>query len=486
MPTEDFMIADNLSYVRAFEILEQSNLTQVEVNSLVWGLLGETLGKSKRVFNYAESFSASAAGCTPSFARSFVHTDWIDGESVVQAEENSIEEGFNSRFHKIEDDLDALAADIAKSFACIGDMRAELADRLTELRTEINRINTDIHACCNEEDGGGGWTVWPGFVNPSPPVYPYPLPPYVDGPGPGFGGPIGPRPGPWRPMDPWVVEGGPWIGRTGPLISEAGGTPWTTPVTLEALLTGAGTPTFPGPAVTRSTSDPARATVGGMPARRLDIKSFNGQLFEVWSSSGGIVMTPAPDGVAPQDQAERAWENRRARAAADIAAWAAVRGRDLEGAMDGGTTVRALVETFGDDRLEGGTALRDALSVLPSATRIGSPAELLSMVADRAAMGVARDGMVAETLVANIGFNAQFKRVTDVPIAEFKAIPAQARRALEAADVPTLGRLVEVAPAELAEKLTEAGVETSAADVGRWMGEAMVLDKLAAAGPRRG
>jgi len=266
------------------------------------------------------------------------------------------------------------------------------------------------------------------------------------------------------------------------LINEAGGTPWTMPVTLEAVLTGAGATTYGGPAVTRATSDPARATVGGMPARRLDIKEFNGQLFEVWSSTGGIVMTPAPDGVTLEDQADRSWENLRAKAAGDIAAWVAGKGRDLSEVIGNGTTIGALVEKFGDDRLDGGTILRDALAVLPSSTGVTKPAELLSLVADRAAMGVARDGMIAETLVANIGFNARFDSVGDVPITEYKGIPARARRVMAQAGFDTVGKLAEVEPADLADKLTSAGVETSISDAGRWMGEAMVLGRLAKPG----
>jgi hypothetical protein len=39
------------------------------------------------------------------FERTFFHSDWVDGEDLVQAESDN---GFNVRFHQIEDDLDAL------------------------------------------------------------------------------------------------------------------------------------------------------------------------------------------------------------------------------------------------------------------------------------------------------------------------------------------------------------------------------------------
>jgi hypothetical protein len=103
----------------------------------------------------------------------------------------------------------------------------------------------------------------------------------------------------------------------------------------------------------------------------------------------------------------------------------------------------------------------------------------LELVADRAAMGVARDGMTAETLVANIGFNAQLKDVAEVPIAEFKAIPVAARKAMAEAGIRTVGALAKAQPERLAQQLTAAGLRTDVADAGRWTGEAMMMRKLA-------
>lgn len=482
MPTNTMLIADNLSFAEAFKILEEKNLNQVEINSLIWGVLGETLGKSKRVFNFSKAFAAAEPACVASFARSFVHEDWIDGESVVQAGHSSIEEGFNSRFHKIEDDLDALAADVVTAMGCVGDMRQELAARLSEIRTEINRINGDVHACCNKPPTGPGvWPIDPGFVQPIP------WPP-AGGWGGGWGGPIGPI-GPVGPVGPGAWPGGPlgpwgndlpWKVNPGPLVGGVGGTPWTTPVTLEAMLKDLASTTYPGPSVTRSTSDPTRATVAGMPARRLDIKPFNGQPYEVWSTTAGIVMTPAPAGMGLEDHADRAWENPRAKAVGDVSAWVATKGATLEEAFREGTTVGAVIETFGDDRLDGGATLRDALSVLPTTTALGTPADLLELVADRAAIAVARDGMTAETLVANIGFNAEFKDVAEVPITEFKAVPVAVRTAMAEAGIATVGALAELPPDQLAKRLTESGIKTDLADSGRWTGEAKMMGKLVA------
>lgn len=41
------------------------------------------------------------------YTRTFTHTDWVDGESIVQA---STENGFNARFHGCEQEFDAISA----------------------------------------------------------------------------------------------------------------------------------------------------------------------------------------------------------------------------------------------------------------------------------------------------------------------------------------------------------------------------------------
>ena len=108
-------------------------------------------GKDKRVFAFTTPLTAVEATCVAQFNRSFVHADWKDGESVVQAEETTVEEGFNKRFHAIEKDLDALGTDVKKAFQCLADLRGALRTLLEEARTEINRINADIYECCNDD-----------------------------------------------------------------------------------------------------------------------------------------------------------------------------------------------------------------------------------------------------------------------------------------------------------------------------------------------
>ena len=91
-------------------------------------------------FKYNQDFPAVDADSIARFQRSFTHIDWIDGESIVQAQSTPIEEGFNARFHKIEQDLDSLGTDVKQAFSEINQMRSSLFALLTEIQTEFNRL----------------------------------------------------------------------------------------------------------------------------------------------------------------------------------------------------------------------------------------------------------------------------------------------------------------------------------------------------------
>ena len=117
-----------------YQHLTKNGLSTVDAGILVGSWIYHNFGAGQRTFKYGADFAAVAAACAPAFARSFRHVDWIDGESVVQAQTSTGEDGFNMRFHRIENDLDALGRDISKVFACVAEMRSALHDRLDELK----------------------------------------------------------------------------------------------------------------------------------------------------------------------------------------------------------------------------------------------------------------------------------------------------------------------------------------------------------------
>jgi hypothetical protein len=124
------------------ESLHLAGFTEAQAGVLIDVFTG--IVQTQRTFGYSTPFPAVDADCTLEFTRSFTHQDWIDGESVCQAEESTAEEGFNRRFHNIEDDIDALASEIGKAFLCLAETRASLRALLDEIQAEINRINGDI------------------------------------------------------------------------------------------------------------------------------------------------------------------------------------------------------------------------------------------------------------------------------------------------------------------------------------------------------
>lgn len=157
---------EGLTPSQVYTMAVDSGLPSVDAAILVSSWIFELFGKTKRTFNYAQAFPSVDAACVSTFARTFVHDDWTDGESVVQAEQTVGEEGFNERFHRIEEDLDALGADVAMVFTCLANMRQDLRNLLNEIRTEINRVNADIFECCVQDTGPGGGIVSPvgGFA----------------------------------------------------------------------------------------------------------------------------------------------------------------------------------------------------------------------------------------------------------------------------------------------------------------------------------
>jgi hypothetical protein len=162
MPIINKLEIDGLSVEEVFDQIVNRGIPKADASVLVSSWIFENLGKSKRVFNYATDFPAVDPACIASFVRTFLHTDWVDGESVVQAEQTTGEEGFNARFHKIEADLDAIGRDAAKALACLASMRQNLRALLDEIRAELNRINSDLNSCCNR-----GTVVGP-IVEPLP------------------------------------------------------------------------------------------------------------------------------------------------------------------------------------------------------------------------------------------------------------------------------------------------------------------------------
>lgn len=133
---------NNLTITDMMTQLDKRGISGATANLVAAGWILENIGRTKRTFNYSESFPSAVPACMPApFARQFQHANWVDGEDLVQAGDANGKEGFNSRFHKIEGDLDQLGQDIHTIAECMAEMRASLAQMLQEVRAELNYIN---------------------------------------------------------------------------------------------------------------------------------------------------------------------------------------------------------------------------------------------------------------------------------------------------------------------------------------------------------
>jgi hypothetical protein len=143
MATEDSI--KFLSANTVYQDIVKAGVNRSDAVQIATSWLQDSIWRTGRTFSYSVAFPAADPACQPQpFARSFAHQDWIDGTSTVQAGETPTEEGFNRRFHKIENDLDRLGQLNAQGFNCLNDMRASLARALEEIRLELNRLNADV------------------------------------------------------------------------------------------------------------------------------------------------------------------------------------------------------------------------------------------------------------------------------------------------------------------------------------------------------
>jgi hypothetical protein len=95
-------------------------------------------------FQFDTAFPQTDPACVPRFTRSFEHIDWIDGESIVQAETTPTEEGFNSRFRKIIADLEALGDDARRGLQCAAAIRSSLFAIINEAEAELSRLGQPV------------------------------------------------------------------------------------------------------------------------------------------------------------------------------------------------------------------------------------------------------------------------------------------------------------------------------------------------------
>jgi len=103
-------------------------------------------------FQFQTDIAETAQECAATYTRNFVHPDFFDGLTVVQAGTTPEELGFNFRFHAIEDDLDVIASDLHKLSNCVAELRRELFGLARELEAKITEIEIQLQAKGKEKE----------------------------------------------------------------------------------------------------------------------------------------------------------------------------------------------------------------------------------------------------------------------------------------------------------------------------------------------
>jgi hypothetical protein len=360
-----------------YDTLRNAGISEVQASEFVGSWLLGNAGKTRRVFDYKTAFPATEPDCTSHFHRSFVHHDWHDGEDLVQAEQSAGEDGFNLRFHKIENDLDALGADVAEAFLCLGEMRAALRALLDEIKTELNTIEGDLA----DLKGRTGVQVGPPVV----------------------GGKFG----------------GAYVGSTS--------------------FFGSNVDVFQGADGTLVFTPGIKVTGGG----------------------GGPVVDP---------------ESRIQRATA-FAAFAATNEK-FRALFAGGKTVtkEQVLKAVGTEVVDG-VAVSDLIDILPSTARYQTPESFAAGLAEREGLALRTSGTADAAVQSALGFQgAPTSGIADASIHDFQVVPAQARTALAAGGITSVGALAKQSPAALATALRQGGVTgVTAGDAAGWVAAAQAL-----------
>jgi hypothetical protein len=146
-----FIINGTASEVVA-KTLQDSGLSSATVAEIIGGWFVGVTGAAEPVpFRFTTVVEATDPGCDVTYSRQFAHTDWIDGESRVQAGLTPEELGFNARFHAVENEFDAIADQLEGLGSCAAGIRADLVGVVRELEAKITALQNEIHARRQEE-----------------------------------------------------------------------------------------------------------------------------------------------------------------------------------------------------------------------------------------------------------------------------------------------------------------------------------------------
>jgi hypothetical protein len=145
--SENDILVNGVSTTAIAGALKTAGIAEANVAELLGYFYLGAVGRTPPTpFTFTTQLAAEAPECLPTYARQFAHTDWIDGESRVQAGMTPEELGFNGRFHAIENELDRVAADLHTLGGCQATLRGLLSQILKQLESKITDLQNQIFA----------------------------------------------------------------------------------------------------------------------------------------------------------------------------------------------------------------------------------------------------------------------------------------------------------------------------------------------------
>lgn len=124
--------------------LKDQGYANFQIAGLVSSALAGVAWAQPSAFRFATQVEATDPACEVTYRRAFVHDDWADGRSRVQAGTTPDEVGFNARFHALEAELDAVSAQFAGLGRCVAGLRGDLHGVVRELETVVSALRTEV------------------------------------------------------------------------------------------------------------------------------------------------------------------------------------------------------------------------------------------------------------------------------------------------------------------------------------------------------
>ena len=93
MAAESKLKLRDMTAETVFDKIVEKGISEADAAIITSGWIFQNFGKTKRTFNYAQQFPEVEPECIVEFKRTFEHIDWVDGESVVQAEKTTVAPG---------------------------------------------------------------------------------------------------------------------------------------------------------------------------------------------------------------------------------------------------------------------------------------------------------------------------------------------------------------------------------------------------------